>query len=239
MSNALSSLFELQALDTQLLEKRRTVQRYQDELARRKAAMDACTARIEGLLAQRKEAVNARALAERRVEDLKEDLKQKKARSQKARNEREMHAGEGEVRGALEDIREAEDQQLDAMTKVEELEASVEAARRERAELETEDHRHVEEAQARIQALRAELEAAKAGRDQAASAIEPGLRKKYEFLLEKRAGLAVVEVDAGGCCGGCHVQVPPQTLLEVRRSGAIRVCPMCQRLLYASSGSEE
>ena len=38
MSNALSSLFELQALDTQLLEKRRTVQRYQDELARRKAA---------------------------------------------------------------------------------------------------------------------------------------------------------------------------------------------------------
>ena len=119
------------------------------------------------------------------------------------------------------------------MAKVEELEAAIELAKKDRADIETEDHRHLSEAQERIERLREEMAADRMVRDEAAAAIDANLRKKYDFLMERRAGLAVAEVDGGGCCGGCHVQIPPQTLLEVRRSGAVRVCPMCQRLLYA------
>ena len=233
MSKSLESLFQLQSLDTRLLEKQRVVTRYETELAARRAAISAANARIEGLMTARKDAVAARAFAERKVEDLTEALKQKRQRAQKARNEKEMYAGQGEVASAQEEIREAESAQLDAMAKVEELEAAIELAKKDREEIETEDHRHVSEAQERIDRLRAEVAAERKVRDEAAVAIDANLRKKYDFLLERRAGLAVVEVDNTGCCGGCHVQIPPQTLLEVRRSGAVRVCPMCQRLLYA------
>jgi predicted nucleic acid-binding Zn-ribbon protein len=233
LSKPLESLFHLQSLDTRLLEKQRVVTRFETELAARRASIAAATAKIEGLTAQRKEAVSARALAERKVEDLTESLKQKRQRSQKARNEKEMHAGQSEVASAQEEIREAESAQLDAMAKVEEYEAAIELAKKARVELENEDHRQVSEAEARIAALREEVAADRAVRDAAAVGIDANLKKKYDFLLGRRAGLAVVEIDSTGCCGGCHVQIPPQTLLEVRRSGAIRVCQMCQRLLYA------
>jgi len=233
LSKPLESLYQLQLLDSRLLEKQRVVTRYESELAARRAAIAAANAKIDGLLAARKDAVAARALAERKVEDMTESLKQKRQRAQKARNEKEMYAGQGEIASAQEEIRDAETAQLDAMARVEELEAAIEVAKKDRADIETEDHRHVSEAEERINRLRDEVAADRAVRDAAAVHVDPNLRKKYDFLLGRRAGLAVVEIDHTGCCGGCHVQIPPQTLLEVRRSGAIRVCQMCQRLLYA------
>jgi uncharacterized protein len=232
LSNQLEILFQLQVLDTRLLDKQRAVGKYEAELAARRAAIATCNARIDALLASRKEAVAQRAFGERKVEDLQEALKQKRQRAQKARNEKEVHAGQSEVMAAQEEIREAETAQLEAMARVEELEAAIEVARRERTELENEDHRHVSEAEERIGALRSELDAERAARDGAASQVEPPLRKKYDSLLERRQGLAVVEIDSTGCCAGCHVQIPPQTLIEIRRTGALRVCPMCQRILF-------
>ncbi|MFN2427014.1 MAG: zinc ribbon domain-containing protein [Candidatus Binatia bacterium] len=232
MSNQLETLFQLQALDTRLQEKQRTVSRYEADLAARRAAIAACTARVDGLLAARKDAVSQRALAERKVEDLQESLKQKRQRAQKARNEKEVHAGHSEVTAAQEEIREAESALLDAMAKVEDFETTIEAAKAARVQLESEDHRQVSEDESRIAALRAELSAERGARDEAAGHVEAPLRKKYDFLLERRSGLAVVEVDTSGCCAGCHVQIPPQTLIEIRRTGSLRVCPMCQRILF-------
>lgn len=232
MAKQLEILFELQALDSRLLEKRKIVEKYEAELAAQRALIQDCTARIEAAQAQRKDAVVERALAERKVSDLQEALKNKRQRAQKARNERELRAGQEEIASALEEIREAETVLLELMGKVEEMEAAIEALRRERVELESADHRHVEEAAERIDALRAQLAAEVVDRDRAAAAVDATIRKKYEMLLTRRAGLAVVEVDAAGCCAGCHVQIPPQNLLEIRRTGVLRVCPMCNRILY-------
>jgi hypothetical protein len=232
LSNQLEILFQLQVLDTRLLDKQRTVGRYEAELAARRAAIATCNAKIDALMASRKDAVAQRAFAERKVEDLQEALKQKRQRAQKARNEKEVHAGHSEVMAAQEEIREAETAQLEAMQRVDDLEAQIVVAKAERTELENEDHRHVSEAEARIGALRADVDAEKAVRDGAAAQVEAVLRKKYDSLLERRQGLAVVEIDSGGCCAGCHVQIPPQTLLEIRRTGSLRVCPMCQRILF-------
>jgi predicted nucleic acid-binding Zn-ribbon protein len=235
LSNQLEMLFQLQALDSRLQEKQRVVGRYEAERAARQAAIAQSSAKIDALLAARKDAVGARAFAERKLEDLQEALKQKRQRAQRARNEKEVRAGQDEVNAALEEIRENETVLLDAMAKVEDLEAQIQKARTERAELENEDHRQVSEAESRIDALRNELANERNERDGTAAAIDATLRKRYESLLEKRSGLAVVEIDAAGCCAGCHVQIPPQTLLEVRRTQILRVCPMCQRILFVGA----
>jgi predicted nucleic acid-binding Zn-ribbon protein len=232
LTSQLEMLFQLQALDSRLQEKQRVVGRYEADLAARRAAIAQSAAKIDALMATRKEAVAERAFAERKIEDLQEALKHKRQRAQKARNEKEVRAGQDEVNSAQEEIRECETVLLEAMTKVEDLEAQIAKARAERSELENEDHRQISEAEGKIGTLRSELESERTERDGAAASIDASLRKKYEFLLEKRAGLAVVEIDGGGCCAGCHVQIPPQTLLEVRRNAALRVCPMCQRILF-------
>jgi predicted nucleic acid-binding Zn-ribbon protein len=136
------------------------------------------------------------------------------------------------VMAAQEEIRDAETAQLEAMQRVDELEAAIVVAKGERTELENEDHRHVSEAEQRITALRSELDVERAERDSAATQVDAAMRKKYDSLIERRQGLAVVEIDSTGCCAGCHVQIPPQTLIEIRKTGSLRVCPMCQRILF-------
>ena len=51
------------------------------------------------------------------------------------------------------------------------------------------------------------------------------------MVLQRRGGVAVVTVN-NGTCGGCHMHVPPQDLIEIRRSASVRVCANCQRILY-------
>jgi len=232
LATTLDALHHLQTIDTRLIEKRRAIERFEASLAERRAAIAAVDARIDGLTAARKDLVGQRALAERKVEDLQESLRQKKQRAQKARNEKEVRAGQDEISSAQEEIAEAESLLLDLMAKVEDIESTIAQAKAERAEHETEDHRQVEVEAARIAALRAQVEAGGTERAEAASAVEPALLKKYEMLLERRAGLAVAIVEEGGGCSGCHVQIPPQMLIEIRKTAAVRVCPMCQRLLY-------
>ncbi|MBI5505101.1 MAG: hypothetical protein HY899_09885 [Deltaproteobacteria bacterium] len=232
MANQLETLFKLQGLDTLLLEKQKTIEKYEAELAERRQAIAACDARIEALAATRKELVAQRALAERRLSDAMELLKQRRQRLQKVRNERELRAGQEEITSGQTELSEVETLALELMAKVEEMESVIEVARKERADLESADHRHVSDAAERVQTLRRELESDRGTRDGMAEQVEAGLRKKYELILSRRSGLAVVEVDGAGCCVGCHVQIPPQTLIEVRKTGAVRVCPMCQRLLF-------
>ena len=85
----------------------------------------------------------------------------------------------------------------------------------------------------RVDALKAELADARAGRDSVAQSLDARLRSKYENVFKRRAGLAVVTI-VNGTCSGCHMYVPPQTINEIRKSGVIHVCPSCQRILYVS-----
>ena len=65
-----------------------------------------------------------------------------------------------------------------------------------------------------------------------ADQLDGRIRQRYEQVFKRRGGHAVVEV-RGGSCAGCHMHIPPQTVIEIMKSGALRVCPSCQRILYA------
>jgi uncharacterized protein len=54
---------------------------------------------------------------------------------------------------------------------------------------------------------------------------------KYDMLLEKRGGLAVVNV-RNGVCLGCFMNIPPQLFIEVMRNVRLVTCPSCNRIFY-------
>lgn len=93
-----------------------------------------------------------------------------------------------------------------------------------------------------IATRQAELSAAIAGieegladydrqRDSLSGQLPVAVRKRYEMLLERRGGLAVVEARNGACLG-CHMHLPPQLFNRLYVATEVQNCPHCNRLLY-------
>ena len=57
------------------------------------------------------------------------------------------------------------------------------------------------------------------------------VRKRYQMLLDRRAGSAVVEARAGACLG-CNMHLPPQLYNSLFYMKEIEACPHCNRLIY-------
>jgi predicted nucleic acid-binding Zn-ribbon protein len=60
------------------------------------------------------------------------------------------------------------------------------------------------------------------------------LRKRYELLMNRRGGVAVVEARSGACLG-CHMHLPPQMFNSLFVTKEILSCPHCNRLLYVEA----
>jgi predicted nucleic acid-binding Zn-ribbon protein len=78
-----------------------------------------------------------------------------------------------------------------------------------------------------------ELETQKKMRVETFESVQPDLVKKYDTLMQRRQGLAVVSIQEGHC-QGCNMHIPPQKILEIRKSNnsAIMSCPFCNRILF-------
>lgn len=59
------------------------------------------------------------------------------------------------------------------------------------------------------------------------------LRKRYELLMSRRGGVAVVEA-RGGACLGCHMHLPPQLFNSLYVIKEIQTCPHCNRMLFVN-----
>ena len=61
--------------------------------------------------------------------------------------------------------------------------------------------------------------------------IEPIKLNDYEKIREHRDG-AGMESIIGQACGGCYSQLPPQTIIEIKKNINIMNCPSCSILLF-------
>jgi len=231
LGGELETLYKLQEVDERLLRRRREVEAMEARLAERKAAMAACDVRIQALVQRRKQLITERAFAERRLTEHQDLLRERRQRVGRVRTEKELRASDDEIGTLRQEISTDEDALLLLMEQVESIEGEIEAAKKEHKDFEDQDHREVVEEAGRIDTLRAEMEAIRSERDAAAHGINPSTLRRYDMVLQRRGGVAVVTVN-NGTCGGCHMHVPPQDLIEIRRSASVRVCANCQRILY-------
>jgi predicted nucleic acid-binding Zn-ribbon protein len=106
--------------------------------------------------------------------------------------------------------------------------AKTEELDRTRKEVEAEE-KHL----ARLESeLNIKIEALTKDREAVAREVPKELLTRYNFLREKRAGVALAAV-IDSVCSGCHMNIPPQLYNELLRDERTHCCPMCQRLIYA------
>jgi hypothetical protein len=79
---------------------------------------------------------------------------------------------------------------------------------------------------------RQRLEALRLQREEIASQIDPDLMNVYlKARIQQRDQRAVAEV-IHAVCQGCHLNIPPQLYNELQRQDDLKICPLCQRIIY-------
>ena len=87
------------------------------------------------------------------------------------------------------------------------------------------------------EALKAEGGGVEKEREVIVPAVDPKLLKMYQKIKSLHRAWAVVPI-RHGICGGCHMNIPPQMITEVRARQRILTCSQCQRILYWPSSVE-
>jgi hypothetical protein len=82
-----------------------------------------------------------------------------------------------------------------------------------------------------IARLGADIERDRSRRATLIETVDAELRRRYEMILSRRGGLAVVAV-RDGTCQGCRMKVPPQLYNQIQRNDQVILCPSCQRMLH-------
>jgi predicted nucleic acid-binding Zn-ribbon protein len=94
-----------------------------------------------------------------------------------------------------------------------------------------------EEDQRRLNAEKAELEPEverlQAQRDTDSTHLDRAALSLYQALRDRRAGVAVSNVERG-MCGGCRITLPTSTLKKARAGNELVQCVSCERLLVVS-----
>ncbi len=158
------------------------------------------------------------------------------ARSQKkipyVKTNREYAALQKEINEIKKANTAREDDLLAIMEEISSLQEEIKVKKKEI----TQNRREMKAEQKRIEELGAEIDAKIAiltkDREAVSQKVRPDLLSKYNFIRDRRGGVAVAAVSEGVCCA-CNMNIPPQLYNDLLKEEKIFTCPSCQRLIYA------
>lgn len=225
---------ELRAL-AKLAEIDDSAREYDDELKELPAHISSLRKDLETLetllAAERAQLDEAKALRDRRTEELKERndaLVRARSRTGQATNMRDLGALERDVESARRGLKEHEDE----LKLLEETIAQKEAVLEERgAQLEearTAFKAEEESGEARINEVKQLREGVASGRDELVAKISVPVYRRYERLRDRlKTGVTFVDSEN---CGACHRAFPTQQLVMLQKGEEVIECQFCHRI---------
>ncbi len=231
MQDRMQRLKDMQELDVQLIaitQERQNLAAEEgqlgEELGRVQAMADALEREIEQLQGRRREL--ALALAQEQ-----ENVKKAEGRLPSIKTQKEYVAVLKEIDTAkkmnkdIHDRMQATDGEIEALVrdrdeKAAQLQPLAARVSERRAEMAADIHR-----------LETELTEKTAQREELLKEFPPAIRRRYQTLIERRGGVAIVEARRGTCLG-CNMNLPPQLYNSLFTVEEIQTCPLCHRLLY-------
>jgi len=231
MNPQLQSLIELQKMDNQIA-----------ELERGKAAIpqqiESGKAGIKEKQGQLKEAEDTLAELQKKHKDLEMDvaaendhIAKTKTKLSAVKTNKEYSAILVEVDAVKEKILALEDQELELMEVIEEKEREFPPLKTNCKEEEEKFNAYKLKKEAEAERTEKELEVIRPRRSQLANVLEVKLLEHYTKVFKARSGLAVVAIHEN-ICQGCHQQILPQQVIDVKAGETINHCEQCSRILY-------
>jgi predicted nucleic acid-binding Zn-ribbon protein len=233
MLEALEKLLILQDRDRHLHRVRDELARLGPERQSLQQRLDAARTAVEQVRQHLRQLENERRQLELDVAGKQQLIDRYSQQQMQTRKNEEYQALAQEIERLKVAIRQIEDRELDLMEQAEQAQQQLRAAQETLRQTEV----SVQQQQAlllqREQNLLAEEAQLTAEREALAAALDPSLRQRYERLQRSRGGNVVVGI-AHGVCGGCHMRLPPQVIVNCRSDQEIVTCTNCGRILYYS-----
>ena len=238
MIEELETLCEMQKLDTQLIGHERKMEQAPKQLAE----MEQDLQKAKDKAAKEKEIIEEldkeRRRKEKELDVEKERIKKVQSKLFEIKTNKEYQAVLKETEAAQAANDSTEEETILLLERIEELrkdyEASVAYVKKREKEVEAE-RKELGKEMSSVGRLVAELSKE---RDALLSRISGEAKARYKVLLEKRSGLAVVNVKDGVCLG-CYMNIPPQLFIEVMKNSRLITCPSCNRIFCYREEPEE
>ena len=224
-------LVELQGLDAQIYRLReemenkpRRLETMQNVCRGREAAIDEMRKKIKSIDVMRKE-------KEIELQTKEASVKKYEGQLYQIKTNKEYSSLLGEIEGLKADGSVLEE---DILRLFEETDRIRDEIKKEEGLLAQEKDvlRHEEEkVKQELEVIAARLKELNQARDVLTPKVVPPLLDRYERILKNRNGLAVVSAE-NDSCQGCHMELPPQVINEMRLKKEIIYCENCARIVY-------
>lgn len=232
MSHPLEAIVAVQKKDRRLIKLMREIR----DIPQRKSDIEAQLAgsvkKLETAVDSRKHTEATLKEQELEVESLKERIIKYKQQQMEATTNDQYRAFVKEIGTVEREISDLEDKEIVLMESLEKgktIEAECgETLTGERAGISDE----LAELDARSTELTEQLEQMKQGRARMAEQCDKAILQKYARIMNNKRDFAVVMVEPGGHCGGCHMKLPPQVTNDARNPTKIVACNFCGRIVY-------
>ena len=231
MIEELETLCEMQKLDTRLIEH----ERKRAQAPKRLAEIEEDLQKAKDKMAKEKEIIEEldkeRRRKETELDSEKERIKKVQSKLYEIKTNKEYQAVLKETEAAQAANDKTEEETILLLERIEELrkdyESSVAYVKKRDKEIDAEK----KELEKEMSSLDSVVKKLKKERDALLSRVGGEAKARYKVLMEKRSGVAVVNVK-NGICLGCYMNIPPQLFIEVTRNVRLITCPSCNRIFY-------
>ncbi len=229
MIEELETLCEMQKLDTQLIQH----ERKRAQAPKRLAEIEQDLQKAKDKVAKEKEIIEEldkeRRRKEKELDTEKERIKKVQSKLYEIKTNKEYQAVLKETEAAQAANDKTEEEIILLLERIEELrkdyDTSLAYAKKRDKEVEAEK----KELEKEMSSVESVVNKLKKERDALLSKVSGEAKARYKVLMEKRSGLAVVNVK-NGVCLGCYMNIPPQLFIEVTKNARLITCPSCNRI---------
>ncbi len=221
-----------------LQDRDRKIRRVEGELARiepERRMFQAKAAEAHAVLEQAKNRVKQlesdRKSLELEVESKKQLIARYANQQLQTRKNEEYRALAHEIETCSAEIFKIEDREIELMEQTEAGQKEVARATQANAQATKLMEEQLAQLATREANLRKELDELQANREALAGAVDESARARYERLVRSKGESVIVGVQHG-VCGGCHMRVPPQLLVQCQAQQEVVTCSNCGRILY-------
>ena len=201
--------------------------------------MDALQKKLEA----RKQALQAHKMeaqhveAERKSLDLdaqskRQQIAKSKTQQMQTRKNEEFAALEHTIAHLEAEISTTEDKELDLMERYENAQRAVADETVLFQEFEKTVLHQIETVKQRTENAQKEKASLQASREPFLAGISAAVLDRYQRLLKSKGGRAIVPVLQGSSCGGCHMEIPSQTVIDAKTGAKMVACENCGRFIY-------
>ncbi|MDR2017396.1 MAG: C4-type zinc ribbon domain-containing protein [Syntrophobacterales bacterium] len=231
MEQQLKTIYEAQKICTQIISNEKKILSVPKKIHEMDETLKELADRVARGNSVVEELEKDRRKKEKEIDTEKDKVKKFESKLYEVKTNKEYQALLKEIEEAKEGNDKTEEEVLVLMERIEELKKDVEAAKKELKEKEAETATERKKLNDELQSVDAVVADLKKTRDTLLAAIDENLRTTFLTLMERRDGLAVVNVK-NEVCLGCFMNIPPQLFIEVTKNRQMILCPSCNRIFY-------